>query len=53
MSVLLSGLIENKSLCETIPSPNEIAKQRGGGGGGGGGIEHKIAGFKKPTFISS
>ena len=50
MSVLLSGLIENKSLCETIPSPNEIAKQ---GGGGGGGIEHKIAGFKKPTFISS
>ena len=50
MSVLLSGLIENKSLCETIPSPNEIAKQRGGGGGG---IEHKIAGFKKPTFISS
>ena len=32
MSVLLSGLIKNKSLCETIPSPNEIAKQVGGGG---------------------
>ena len=35
MSVLLSGLIENKSLCETIPSPNEIAEKGGGGGVGG------------------